>query len=704
MAAAMAGDFEKARQFTDPDKAVADQVADIPEMLKGQNLRIMAVVADDSDAIAVSSVILGDHERIGPLVFLLDRRPQDGRDNWWVDDIDLETPDGAEAELKRFLEKHPKAQKVAYENIRAVEVEGTGITAESEPEFSAILPNGVTVELIGMCEYPSVDKQWWWPDGSLLADPPYDESDIDILSFRKPNTIPIEFAFRLSGKLGEPAWEARVKADDQAFVWWTGRRARDGKFLTDIKSIGMFVKSDRRTQDLRLGFSFADRPYEWVDFKNISVKPSFEPNVQVEGEEISSVIAPDAWTWILPSKDVMRLIALFRPKDNPIVFWDPEGIIIEGPRLAMHNFANASGSELAYVLQRPEREYKDGHETPAPDGNFYDVGGWSTYELESTKSPTIRHAIGYGDWVDAGRIEEGEDSGNYNLTEIQESKGLVKRIRAKMFWKFDPEFGIRLVAVDKKSKEYPMAAQDEFQGFSKSSKGQRMLYYQSAMGITKKELSRLILQRRPLAWAEFSGFATEPRKPVVEADVKPNQVEMDVCVVEVYSDVKLDWETRVAAKNITDAKVTSNAKPGKTLSAAGILRAAAKMEPQTEKSVERLVDLLVSRVYLKILMNPRIEVLDGKTAKIESSWKRPGGYAIVDLFEITPRIVDDGSIDLAAKMVYRNKQMGDPESHLNIKNGASRIIGSITRTVRLLTRPCAAAWAAMFLPRNTSRI
>jgi len=124
VAAAMAGDFEKARQFADPNKAVADQVADMPEILQGQNLWIMAVVADDFDAIAVSSVILGDHDRIGPLVFFLDRKPQDGRDNWWVDDIDLETPDGAEVGLKRFLEKHPEAQKVPYENKPAVQVEG----------------------------------------------------------------------------------------------------------------------------------------------------------------------------------------------------------------------------------------------------------------------------------------------------------------------------------------------------------------------------------------------------------------------------------------------------------------------------------------------------------------------------------------------------------------------------------------------------
>ncbi len=151
-------------------------------------------------------------------------------------------------------------------------------------KFKTTLANGVTVELIGMCEYPNVDKQWWRPDGSLLVNPPYDESNLDILSSRSPDAIPIEFAFRLSGNLSEPAWEARVKGDEQAFVWWTGRQAKDGEFLTDIKSIGMFVKSDQRTLDLRLGFSLADRPYEWIDFKNISIKPNFKPDVDVEVE------------------------------------------------------------------------------------------------------------------------------------------------------------------------------------------------------------------------------------------------------------------------------------------------------------------------------------------------------------------------------------------------------------------------------------
>lgn len=133
VAAAMAGDFEKARQFADPNKAPANQLEDMPEVAGGQNLRIMAVVADDFDAIAVSSVIRDDDERIGPLLFFLDREPQDGRDNWWVDDIDMETPDTAEVKLKQFLEKHPNAQKVPYENKPAVQVEGE--ESKINPDF-----------------------------------------------------------------------------------------------------------------------------------------------------------------------------------------------------------------------------------------------------------------------------------------------------------------------------------------------------------------------------------------------------------------------------------------------------------------------------------------------------------------------------------------------------------------------------------------
>jgi len=79
-------------------------------------------------------------------------------------------------------------------------------------------------------------------------------------------------------------------------------------------------------------------------------------------------------------------------------------------------------------------------------------------------------------------------------------------------------------------------------------------------------------------------------------------------------------------------------------------------------------------------MNPTIEVINGKTAKIQSSYREPTGKEIVDSFEVTPQILDDGNIDVATKMVFQNKQMGDPRTHINIKDSGSLVIGSVTKT------------------------
>jgi beta-lactamase regulating signal transducer with metallopeptidase domain len=213
------------------------------------------------------------------------------------------------------------------------------------------------------------------------------------------------------------------------------------------------------------------------------------------------------YTATLPNGEIVKLIALFKPKDSPIVFWTPDGTVIDGPKLRKEDFANASDRELAYVLQRPERKYEDGHENPAPDGNFYDVHGWKEFQLESGAPLVVKRASGYGQWVDMGQIKEGLDLGGYNLTEVSQ---LGEQVLAKMFWKFNPEFGIRLVAVDNKGKEYPMEASDEFIG--NFEQDQQMLYFHAAMGLNKKRLSHFKLQRRPLFWAKFEGFALEPKE------------------------------------------------------------------------------------------------------------------------------------------------------------------------------------------------
>jgi beta-lactamase regulating signal transducer with metallopeptidase domain len=50
-------------------------------------------------------------------------------------------------------------------------------TNTASDKFTAVLPNGVTVELVGVCEHPSAGKQWWKPDGSILEKAPYEKTD-----------------------------------------------------------------------------------------------------------------------------------------------------------------------------------------------------------------------------------------------------------------------------------------------------------------------------------------------------------------------------------------------------------------------------------------------------------------------------------------------------------------------------------------------
>ena len=156
------------------------------------------------------------------------------------------------------------------------------LQSELHSGYKKILPSGSTVELIGMCEFPSLGKKWYKPDGKLLEKPPYDGSGSELLSVIPPDSIPIEFAFRLIGDFNEPAWEAQVKTNNEDFVWWTGRRSQDGEYVRDIKSIGMFVEPNQESINLKLGFSIDGKPHKWAEFNNISVKNIVKANNNVQ--------------------------------------------------------------------------------------------------------------------------------------------------------------------------------------------------------------------------------------------------------------------------------------------------------------------------------------------------------------------------------------------------------------------------------------
>ncbi|MBN2127899.1 MAG: right-handed parallel beta-helix repeat-containing protein [Sedimentisphaerales bacterium] len=59
----------------------------------------------------------------------------------------------------------------------------------------AVLANGITVELLGVCEHPSAGRQWWYPDGSTMKEAPRSQSGVHVYAQTSESTY--EFAVRL---------------------------------------------------------------------------------------------------------------------------------------------------------------------------------------------------------------------------------------------------------------------------------------------------------------------------------------------------------------------------------------------------------------------------------------------------------------------------------------------------------------------------
>ncbi len=215
---------------------------------------------------------------------------------------------------------------------------------------------------------------------------------------------------------------------------------------------------------------------------------------------------------------------------------------------------------------------------------------------------------------------------------------------------------------------------------------------------------------------------------IEKADVPPIQVRIECMVSELYADLTVDRETSLLIQNLFGEGVVIGGKidadSGSVLPA---FPGAALRDPARSKfglkigvsrgeeghRVEALVDILVSRGYLKILMNPSLQVVNGQTAEITAKEHVPlqqvflrGGYGdssfietrteyydIIDALKITPHAFADGSISLKTEAqigayltpegikqlpIVTERQITTDDNR--IRHGESLIIGGIRKT------------------------
>jgi len=217
-----------------------------------------------------------------------------------------------------------------------------------------------------------------------------------------------------------------------------------------------------------------------------------------------------------------------------------------------------------------------------------------------------------------------------------------------------------------------------------------------------------------------------------QVDVPPIQVKINCLVSEVYADRTMDWETTVEVLEllgediamkpsaqpfgtdvqdlISEGEEILPAFPGASLRDVAREKIGLKVGYFSEK-YKFLVDFLESKGYLKVLMNPTLEVVNGETARVESSQHVPlqkitkfigdEGNAqteteyvdVIDSLEITPHVFADGYIGLETKIVLGSKSTPEGVKQIpiltkkqienkenRIRQGESLIIGGLRKS------------------------
>lgn len=172
-------------------------------------------------------------------------------------------------------------------------------------DFIVTLNNGVTVEVLGVCEHPSFGKQWWTPNGDLLEEAPYDDEPFG-RAFPKWGEKGYKFAVRISGLADKGLDYCVIPQKFQQTQGYRGHRPSEkngtnnaqyinGSLDEIIIDIGASFIEEMTSCDFTAGVCFGDwkneyryeddKPndaVEWVKLKDVSLKPNFNPEAQLD--------------------------------------------------------------------------------------------------------------------------------------------------------------------------------------------------------------------------------------------------------------------------------------------------------------------------------------------------------------------------------------------------------------------------------------
>ena len=130
--------------------------------------------------------------------------------------------------------------------------------------FKAQLPDGVTVELVGVCEHSSEGKEWWSADGAPLEGAPYESTGGTVLPNDSEQAR--EFAFRINGP-GNATFRFSAEGS-HSHVGPSKPRGPGGDYLYGMRAVASTFPADSPTSHVRLGVAAGT----WTVFDSVPVR------------------------------------------------------------------------------------------------------------------------------------------------------------------------------------------------------------------------------------------------------------------------------------------------------------------------------------------------------------------------------------------------------------------------------------------------
>ena len=514
-----------------------------------------------------------------------------------------------------------------------------GTEKAPQSQFSTTLPNGVTVELLGVCEHPSEGKQWWRPDGSLLEEAPsenlrlggFDTKESEaayelVVKVKGPKQLEnrsdspdrwkvpqarkvgLGRSGKFKDKSGKPSlrattaivkrgldsidvtfgigWQVKERIsvssgekskqrDDNIGIVVDPPYEKNGKPTVTIKipnktdekmKVGVravlkdgsirgnpawsrnskfrFMASVDNYEFAGIAFSEVDHfeiftiDYQWVEFKDISLKPTGKAAVKVEAEKTSQ----PQFSKTLPNGVTVELVGVCDHPSEGKQWWRPDGSSIEADGFRDYDFDDAIVPEdnqflrlLALrfdddVLQNIRFSWvlKDARESRfEPDYTDKERKRLRPIQVieaafpKAVQSTNLQLGVATGPWesVAAGapatRGAHTLDSitqGDVIYHEAREDNGYIHISATHLL---GGDYDCRIVAKGKDGKVYEPSKY--------SNPGREMRLCKSEFDVPLEQVKWFYLQARPFQWLTFKNVSLKPNfKTDVQVEVADN--------------------------------------------------------------------------------------------------------------------------------------------------------------------------------------